>query len=132
MVHGLRLAYAVLPEGLVEPFTSGLSLIARYAPLLPQLALAEFIAGGHFARHLRRMRVVYAERREALLSALRSELDEQIEIVGSSAGLEMVARLRPGLSDRRVTKLAQGMQLEMGPLSWYAIRPAPPARLGPR
>jgi GntR family transcriptional regulator/MocR family aminotransferase len=124
MFPGLRLAYVVLPEGLVEPFASALSLIARYAPLLPQLALAEFIAGGHFARHLRRMRVLYAERREALLSALRAELDEQIEIVGSSAGLEMVARLRPGVSDRRVTKLAMGMQLEMVPLSWYAIRPA--------
>src|SRR5262249_59285475 len=74
MFPGLRIAFAVLPEALVDPFASALSLLSRYVPLLPQLALCDFIAEGHFARHLRRMRVLYAERREALLGALRPEL----------------------------------------------------------
>ena len=123
MFPGIRLACAVLPDALVGPFASALSLVSRHVPLLPQLALCDFISEGHFGRHLRRMRVLYAERREALLGALQSEIAEQLEIVGSSAGLEVVARLPPGMNDRAVTKVALALDLEMIPLSRYAIRP---------
>ncbi|HWC75023.1 MAG TPA: PLP-dependent aminotransferase family protein [Gemmatimonadales bacterium] len=128
MFPGLRVAFAVLPDALVDPFASALSLLARYVPLLPQLALSDFIAEGHFARHLRRMRLLYAERREALLEALRSELGDDVEIVGSSAGLEVVAYLPPSVNDRAVAKLALPLGVELLPLSRYCIRP--PARGG--
>lgn len=124
MFPGLRVAFAVLPDALVDPFASALSLLARYPPILPQLALCDFIAEGHFARHLRRMRVLYAERREALLGGLTSELGDELEIVGSSAGLEVVARLPPLVNDRAVAKLALAAGVELLPLSRYAIRPA--------
>jgi GntR family transcriptional regulator/MocR family aminotransferase len=124
MFPGLRIAFAVLPDALVDPFASALSLLARYTPILPQLALCDFIAEGHFARHLRRMRVLYAERRDALLGGLRSELGDELEIVGSSAGLEVVARLPPLVNDRAVSKLALAAGVELLPLSRYAIRPA--------
>jgi GntR family transcriptional regulator/MocR family aminotransferase len=124
MFPGIRVAYAVLPDGLVDPFTAAHSLLSRYTPLLPQLALAEFIAEGHFARHLRRMRVLYAERRDALLQGLASQLGDVLEIVGSSAGLEVVARLPSGVSDRGVVRTAMGRDLEMLPLSKFAIRPS--------
>jgi GntR family transcriptional regulator/MocR family aminotransferase len=68
------------------------------------------------------MRMLYAERREALLAALQSELAGQIEIAGSSAGLELVARLRPGVNDRAVAKIAMGLDLEVVPLSKYVIQ----------
>jgi len=122
MFPGLRLACAVLPKGLVEAFAAALSLVSRHLPLLPQMAFAEFISQGHFDRHLRRMRMLYAERREALLEALKSELEGQLEIAGSSAGLEVVARLPIGISDRAVTKAALQRDLEMIPLSRYALR----------
>src|SRR5262249_49733311 len=120
---GIRLACAVLPEALVDAFASAMSLVSRHLPLLPQQALADFISEGHFGRHLRRMRMLYAERREALLGALQSELSEQLDVVGSSAGLEVVAQLPPRINDRAVTKIALGMELEMTPLSRYALRP---------
>jgi GntR family transcriptional regulator/MocR family aminotransferase len=122
MFPGLRIAYAVLPDALVDPFASALSILHRYVPVLPQLALCDFIAEGHLGRHLRRMRLLYAERREALLGALQSELGDQLEIVGSSAGLEVVARLPPLVNDRAVAKLALPLGVELLPLSRYAIR----------
>ena len=121
MFPGLRVGYLVLPQGLVEPFTAALSIVARYTPLLPQLALTDFIVERHFARHLRRMRVLYAERREALMAALDSELGGLVEVVGTSAGLEVVALLPPGMNDRFVSKLALEMQVEVMPLSSYAV-----------
>src|SRR5262249_28726390 len=102
-----------------------LSLVSRHLALLPQLALADFISEGHFGRHLRRMRMLYAERREALLGALHSELAEQLEVVGSSAGLEVVARLPPRMNDRAGTRIGLGLELEMIPVSRYALGPLP-------
>jgi GntR family transcriptional regulator/MocR family aminotransferase len=121
MFPGIRLAYAVLPDALLDPFAAALSTVTRFQPLLPQMALTDFLVEGHFARHLRRMRMVYAERREALIAALQSELAGQIEIAGSSAGLELLARLRPGVNDRAVAKIAMGLDLEAVPLSKYAL-----------
>jgi GntR family transcriptional regulator/MocR family aminotransferase len=124
MFPGLRLAFAVLPDALVDPFASALSLLSRYVPSLTQLALCDFITEGHFARHLRRMRLLYAERREALLEALLSGLGDELEIVGSSAGLELVAVLPALVNDRAVAKLALPLGIELLPLSRYAIRPS--------
>ena len=121
MFPGIRIGYLVLPPDLVEPFASALSIVARYTPLLPQMALTDFIAGGHFARHLRRMRMLYAERREALMSALHEQLAGLVEVVGTSAGLEVVARLPKGINDRFVSKLALELQVEALPLSRYCM-----------
>jgi GntR family transcriptional regulator/MocR family aminotransferase len=123
MFPGIRIAFAVLPEPLVAAFASALSLVSRYVPLLGQLALCDFIAEGHYGRHLRRMRVIYAERRESLLSALAEELEDRVELVGSSAGLEVVARLRAAVNDRDLAKRARERGIELLPLSRHAIRP---------
>ena len=70
----LRLGYAVIPLDMVPHFEASLSLTCRHAPLLEQLVLTEFIAEGHFGRHLRRMREVYAERLGVLLEEARLRL----------------------------------------------------------
>ena len=63
----LRLGYVVVPAELVHYFEAMLSLTVRHVPLLEQLVLTDFIEEGHFARHVRRMREVYAERLSVLL-----------------------------------------------------------------
>ncbi len=65
----LRLGYLVLPPALVGMFRNAIALMLRSVPLAAQMALAGFIADGHFASHLRRMRELYAERRQAFLVA---------------------------------------------------------------
>ena len=55
----LRLGYLILPPDLVEPFTNARALVDRHSPLIEQAVLADFIAEGHFARHIRRMRALY-------------------------------------------------------------------------
>ena len=93
MLPSLRLAYAVLPDALLEPFLATKTLLDRFTPVLMQAALADFIAGGHFERHLRRMRPLYAERRAALVRALDGE------IAGAKAGIDLTLRLPPGVDD---------------------------------
>ena len=65
----LRLGYAVLPQDLVEPFAAARHLADRQSPALAQTMMTEFILGGHFARHLKRMRALYAERQAFIVEA---------------------------------------------------------------
>ncbi len=91
MFPGLRLGYIVLPPALVPVFCRAKWVCDRQCSLLHQAALAEFIREGHLAKHIRRMRTVYAKRRGFLVSALQT-LGE-IEILGDPAGLHVMVRL---------------------------------------
>jgi GntR family transcriptional regulator/MocR family aminotransferase len=95
----LRMGYLVVPEDLAPRFR-----LVRWAmdicpPILYQQALADFIAEGHFARHLRRTREIYRARREILVAALRAELGDRLEILGEHAGMHVVVNLPAGLRD---------------------------------
>jgi GntR family transcriptional regulator/MocR family aminotransferase len=123
MFPGLRLGYVVVPDALVDAFAAAASMLHRYVALLPQAAAADFIAEGDLGRHVRRARAVYAERRESLVSALAETLGDRLAVEGSTCGMQVVARLPPGESDRAICRRAYDEGLEMLPLSKFAIRP---------
>jgi GntR family transcriptional regulator/MocR family aminotransferase len=121
----LRLGYLVIPEDLVERFAAVRDATDIFPPSLPQAALADFIREGHFARHLRRMRGLYAERRAALVAAIHGELGEVLEPVGDDAGMHLVALFRGRRDDRTAALRAARMGLWAMPLSsCYSRRPA--------
>ncbi|HEX8795911.1 MAG TPA: PLP-dependent aminotransferase family protein [Polyangiaceae bacterium] len=123
MFPGLRLAYLVVPEALVDPFTAGMSMLHRYVPLVPQAAAADFIAEGDLGRHVRRARNVYGERRASMMSALSSEIGDRLDVAGTTCGMQVLARLTNRTSDRAVCRSAYDAGLEVLPLSKFAIRP---------
>ncbi|MFT3765609.1 MAG: PLP-dependent aminotransferase family protein [Minicystis sp.] len=122
LLPSLRLAYAVVPEGLVDSFVAAKSILDRYTPPLLQAALADFIEGGHFGRHLRRMREIYAERRAALLAAIEADLADTLTVVGASAGLDVAVRLPKGVDDRAVAGDLAAAGVEALALSRHALR----------
>ena len=96
----LRLAYLVVPPGMVDRFAAAQSVSMRHAPLLDQAALCDFITEGHFARHIRRMRELYSERLAVFLESSRSRLGGLLEIPDVEAGLQTVGWLAPGIPRR--------------------------------
>ena len=70
----LRLGYLVLPPDLIETFQEVRMAMDTFSPAFYQEVLADFIREGHFSRHIRRMRSLYAERRMTLIECLRQEL----------------------------------------------------------
>jgi GntR family transcriptional regulator/MocR family aminotransferase len=92
----LRVGYLVVPATLLRPVLAAKWLADRHTPLLEQRILASFIQEGHFARHLRRMQKVYAERRHVLLQAL-TIVAPWITPVPSIAGLHLTAWLTEGV-----------------------------------
>jgi GntR family transcriptional regulator/MocR family aminotransferase len=118
---GLRLGYVVLPEPLVEGFLRLKATADGFAPPWSQATLASFIAEGHLAQHVRRMRVLYRRRRAALLAALQQHAGDLFDIRASEAGLHLAAEFRDGRDDRAAAQMANAAGLSVTPLSRYAI-----------
>lgn len=110
----LRLGYLVLPPDLVERFAVVRDAMDIFPPALYQAVLTDFLREGHFARHLRKMRMIYRERRSALGEALRNE---RLEVLGDRAGLHLVVSLPEGAEDRKISERAARQGLWMMPLS---------------
>ncbi|RKH32867.1 PLP-dependent aminotransferase family protein [Corallococcus sicarius] len=104
MFPSLRLAFLVVPDALVEPFTAARAATDGHAPLLSQAAMAHFMEAGHYAAHLRQMRLAYAERRDALLDALRREAEGWLRPGAAEAGMHVTAFLASGGRDADVVQ----------------------------
>jgi GntR family transcriptional regulator/MocR family aminotransferase len=126
---GLRLGYLVVPPDLVDRFSAMKSVVGQHAPLLDQAVLHEFMVEGHFGRHVRRMREIYAARRCALREAVERHLKGLVEVGGIEAGLQTAAWLAEGIDEEGVVAAAAERQVEVVPLSRYARRPLPRAGL---
>jgi GntR family transcriptional regulator/MocR family aminotransferase len=118
----LRLAYMVVPSGMVDRFAAAQSVSLRHAPLLDQAILCDFITEGHFARHIRRMRELYAERLGVLLESAKENLGGLLEIPAVEAGLQTVGWLQRGISAVRAAAEAAKRGVEVIPLSRYTSR----------
>ncbi len=124
----LRIGYLLLPPGLVELFRNAVALIFRCAPLPSQAALAEFIAEGHFATHLRHMRQVYAERRDLFVAAAEQAGAGLYHADRSESGMNAMVWLPQGLDDRMIAERAVAAGVHGYALSDYCM--TPPARPG--
>jgi GntR family transcriptional regulator / MocR family aminotransferase len=115
----LRLGYLVLPPDLVEGIAAIKSITSRHAPLLDQMVLSEFITEGHFGRHLRRMREIYAERLAVLLEEGRQQLAGLLEISNVEAGLQTAGWLGGARDGESAARAAAKRNVEVTPLSHY-------------
>ncbi len=117
----IRVGYIVSPPGLTPAFVAARSLDGHATASLDHAALSDFIVGGYFARHLRRMRMIYAARQRSLLSAARSELTGLLDIHPSDAGMHVMGWLPDGVDDRSAAKTAASHGVEVTPLSAYSL-----------
>jgi len=124
----LRLGYAVVPQGLVDAFATARYIVDRQSPTLDQIILTDFITEGHFVRHLRRMRSLYASRRAVLVAAIQRDMGDLLEVTSGEAGLHVLALLRAEMDDREISRRAAQRGIEASALSESAL--TPPARGG--
>jgi len=112
---GIRLAYLVVPQAQVAAFERiGRALFAAGSPSITQALVAEFVAEGHFARHIQRMRRLYNERRALTIEALERSLPKGMQVERSPGGMHLVLRLPEDVSDTALAEqvLARGMSVQ--------------------
>jgi len=119
----LRLGYLIAPPALVEAFARARATVDRHPSSLEQLVLADFIGEGHFARHVRRMRAIYAERQETLLRLLRERASSWLEVESVDAGMHLVGWLPAHVEDARLAALALERGVVASPLSTLSLVP---------
>lgn len=113
----LRLGYLVIPLDLVERFAAVRHAMDICPSHFHQAVLADFIRDGHYSRHLRRMRQLYAERRSALVESIRKEFGSALELLGTEAGMHLCIALPKGVSDVALSFEAAKQKLWLWPLS---------------
>jgi GntR family transcriptional regulator / MocR family aminotransferase len=104
---GLRLGYAVVPPSLVTAFVTARYLMDRQPSTLCQAVAAAFMEEGHFAAHIRRMREMYRDQRDTLVSAIRRRLSDHLTVDPPDQGMHLVAYTRAGLSDVAIARAAR-------------------------
>jgi GntR family transcriptional regulator/MocR family aminotransferase len=118
----LRLGYVVVPPDLVDPFVTALALANRSVPTIDQAVLADFIVEGHFARHIRRMRMLYVERQSILVDLVKRNLAGIVEISPAEAGLHLIGWLKDG-DDCMISNRLAKHGVHAVPVSAYASLP---------
>ena len=122
---GLRAGYLVVPERLLPSFVTARYLMDRQPPALQQDVLAQFIAEGHLASHIRRMRALYRNQRDRLVATLRRRAGDRLDVEPPDQGMHLVAYLHQGLLDAAVERAALEHGVVVRALSQLYVRARP-------
>jgi GntR family transcriptional regulator/MocR family aminotransferase len=122
---GLRIGYAVVPRALLQAFVSARYLIDRQPATLQQAVVCDFMREGHFAAHIRRMRQLYREQRDALAETLMRRAADRLDVAVPDQGMHLVAYLCDGSSDIAIEAAAQRAGIVVRAISRFyrAARP---------
>ncbi|RJT37428.1 PLP-dependent aminotransferase family protein [Rahnella woolbedingensis] len=121
----MRISYVVLPRPLASRLKIAHSELYRGGNGLTQLTLAEFIREGHYAAHIRRMRLIYGKRRSVLIRLIEQELGPEYLNEDSNAGLHLILSLPDFVDDVALSAELEQLNILTRPLSAYYLRPAP-------
>lgn len=120
---GLRVAYMVLPTcGMAEQFKAAKAVFDRQLPLMEQVITATFMNEGHFARHVRRMRIEYHERQKILIKAIEQELEGKLMVQAQDAGMHLVGWLPEKYNDQLISHQLSKHGIIANALSDYTIK----------
>lgn len=129
LAPSLRIGYMVLPPHLAERYRREFLLYSSTVPSFEQYTLARFLEGGHFERHIARMRVEYRDRKAALTACVK-ELGFPAKLSGADAGLHMLLTLENGMGEEELVERAAAEGVAVYSLSAYWLTP-PPEELPP-
>jgi GntR family transcriptional regulator / MocR family aminotransferase len=121
-----------VPRALLSAFVSARYLIDRQPPTLQQAVVADFMQQGHFAAHIRRMRQLYREQRDALAETLLHRATDWLDVAVPDQGMHLVVYLRGGSSDIAIEAMAERGGVVVRAISrfYHAVRPRPGLMLG--
>lgn len=129
---GVRIGYAVVPRALLPAFLGTRHLMDRQPPTLCQKVVADFMEEGHFAAHIRRMRLIYREQRDALAATLTRRAAGRLAVAVPDQGMHLVAYLGGDISDVELGAAAKraGIVLRAASPFYHSVSPRQGLMLG--
>lgn len=128
LAPGLRIGYLIVPPVLIEPVVRARLASDLHTSVAEQAVLADFLAGGHFARHVRRTRELYHQRQQTLLELAPALTGGLLDVRPAAAGMQVLGLLPRGVDARIVARVAAERGVQVTALS----RSAPTAMTGGR
>ncbi len=116
----IRMSYMVLPEHLMNLYEKEISFYSQTVSRIDQAVVSEFIENGHFERHLNKMRSIYREKHDMVLSNMK-DMGKMISIYGANAGLHIVIKFNNGMTEKELIDRAHNAGVKVYPLSEYYI-----------
>ena len=116
----IRIGYMVLPLPLLQVYEEKCSFYSTTVSRIDQRILNEFIGNGHFERHLNRMRKIYREKHDLLLSGLKT-MGDSFAISGENAGLHILLQDKLGRSEKQLTKAPAAVGVRVYGLSEFCV-----------
>jgi GntR family transcriptional regulator/MocR family aminotransferase len=124
MLPSLRLGFIVAPEWAMRTLIAAKNALDWHCSTQIQVGVAAFVADGHLARHVRKMRDLYRQRRRLLLEALNGELSEWLDPIPSFYGMHVAAFARAGLDLEKMSKALLGQNVKLHALDRYYLGPS--------
>ncbi len=121
----LRIGYVIVPRPLASPFAKAVSIAGHGPSLVDQVTLHRCIESGAYARHLRQVRRVYADRHAAFCEGIHKRLGRVLRVYGEAMGLHVACELLSDQDDRRISARAASAGLSIPALSKYHGGPKP-------
>lgn len=120
LAPSIRISYMVLPEDLMEQFQETLGFYSCTVPSFEQYTLARFLSRGYFEKHINRMRKLYKNRRNILVSLLETcAFSDKLTILEQNAGLHFLLRVDTDWEDRELTRMLKNLGIRIRALSEY-------------
>jgi GntR family transcriptional regulator / MocR family aminotransferase len=121
----LRLGYLLVPEQLVDSMLKVRSAIDQHSSPIDQATLARFLNEGYFLSHIRRMRRLYAGRRQSFIKQFNYFLGDHFKLQIPEAGLHFIAWVRNSEDFARIKRVAANTRVNPEPLSFFCIKAKP-------
>jgi GntR family transcriptional regulator/MocR family aminotransferase len=118
---GIRLGFVVVPPWARRALITAKQAADWHSPVMEQDALAAFIGEGHMARHVRKMRKLYSERRELMMGGLQAHFSPWLEAIPSSGGMHLTALLRESVDIDAIVRGARQRNMELRSLNSYSM-----------
>lgn len=124
LLPAVKIGVLVLPPKLLEKYRHELYLLEQPVSMVQQRVLELFIAGGYWEKHIKKMKKNYARKHLHMISAVTDILCSDAEIIGNSAGLHILLRIKNGMSEKQLIDSAQSIGVKVYPTSIYWSNPA--------
>ncbi|KJY84552.1 GntR family transcriptional regulator [Vibrio galatheae] len=128
MFNGLRLGYLVLPQSMVAEALTIKDALSGDSPTHTQAALADFIHEGDLIRHIRKMRRLYKQKHQLMVTMIERYFADSVEIISQAAGLHVTLRWYGFISEQDWTERARENNIVIRPFSYYEQHQPRPVR----
>jgi len=119
LLPSIRISYMVMPEPIKEVYISMKDNYAQGCSKVDQLTLSKFMKEGHYQKHIRRIRRIYAEKSILMSSIIKRKYTDVMDVVSSSSGLYIIVEIKTGRSEAEVVEKINAAGIKATSFSHY-------------